>query len=210
MFDLFDRIGRQNDVAYALVNRLTASSMAADGSTAYREILNLRLSQSYDIDEARNNRSGENRPLSDVRVELDSQPTRYLSLDAESRIPVYGDAGFRTLRVGTSVKDGMGNAVEIDYSYKDVDFESVATDYVKFQLATSVLKPVYVSFEERYDFRENRGLEKVLGLEYRSKCWSVLMTYRNRFREDSQDDNEFMMTFVLAGLGQAKGFGSGF
>ena len=209
-FDLHDRIERQNDIAYALVNRLTASSMAADGSMSYHELFNLRVSQSYDIDEARNNRTGENRPLSDVRVELGLQPTRYLSLDAESRIPVYGDAGFRTLRVGTSVNDGKGNAVAIDYSYKDVDLESVATDYLEYQLATSVMKPVYASFEERYDFRKNRGLEKVLGLEYRSKCWSILMTYRNRYREDGRDDNELMMTFVLAGLGQAQGFGSGF
>ena len=210
LFDLFDRIGRQNDIGYALVNRLTASSVAADGSTAYREVLNLRLSQSYDIDEARNNRSGDNRPFSDVRVELDFQPARYFSLDAESRIPVYDDAGFRTLRIGTTAKDDKGNAVEIDYSYKDVNFESVATDYIKFQLDTSVLKPVYVSFEDRYDFRESRELEKVVGLEYRSKCWSVLMTYRNRYREDEQDDNEFMMTFILAGLGQDQGFGTGF
>ncbi len=210
LFDLFDRIGRQNDIAYALVNRLTASSIAADGSMAYRELFNLRLSQSYDIDEARNNRTGESRPFSDVRVELDFQPTRYLSVDAESRIPVYGDTGFRTLRVGTSVKDGTGNAIEIDYTYRDADFVSVATDYIKIQFATSVLKPVYANFEERYDFRENRELEKVLGLEYRSKCWSILMTYRNRYREHSQNDNELMMTFVLAGLGQVHGLGTGF
>jgi LPS-assembly protein len=210
LFDLFDRIVRRNDVVYALVNRLTARSTAADGSRVYREILNLRISQRYDIDEARNNRSGENQPLSDLRVELDLQPTRNISLDAESLIPVYGNDGFRTLRVGTSVRDNTGNAVKIDYSYEDIDFGSVATDFIRFQLDTSILKPVYASFVERYDFRDGRALEKTIGLEYRSKCWSIFMSYRNRYREDSEDDNEFMMTFVLAGLGQDKGFGYGF
>jgi lipopolysaccharide assembly outer membrane protein LptD (OstA) len=91
-----------------------------------------------------------------------------------------------------------------------VDFASVATDFIRFQLDTSILKPVYARFVERYDFRDGRALEKTVGLEYRSKCWSILMSYRNRYREDSEDDNEFMMTFILAGLGQDKGFGYGF
>ncbi len=210
LFDLFDRIERQNDVTYALVNRLVAGSTAADGSRSYRELLNLRISQGYDIDEARNNRSGENQPFSDVRVELDFQPTRNLSLDVDSRFSVYGGDGFSTLRIGASARDNTGNAIKIDYSYKDVGFESVATDFIKLQLDTPVLKPIYIRFEERYDFRESRELEKVVGLEYRSKCWSILMTYRNRYREDGANDNEFMMTFVLAGLGMNQGFGSGF
>ncbi len=210
LFDLFDRIVRRNDVVYALVNRLTARSTAADGLRTYRELLNLRLSQRYDIDEARNNRSGKNQPFSDLRVELNLQPTRNISLKAESLIPVYGNDGFRTLKVGTSVRDNKGNAVRIDYSYVDVVFASIATDFIRFQLDTSILKPVYARFVERYDFRDGRALEKTVGLEYRSKCWSILMSYRNRYREDSGDDNEFMVTFILAGLGQDKGFGYGF
>ena len=75
---------------------------------------------------------------------------------------------------------------------------------------TPILKPVYARFEERYDFREGRELEKVVGLEYRSKCWSVLMTYRDRYRDNEDDDTEFMVTFVLAGLMRNQGFGNGF
>ena len=210
LFDLYDRIEGQNDIAYALVNRLVARSTKADGSKVYRELFNLRLSQSYDIDEKRNNRSGENQPFSDVRVEMGFNPSQNISMDVDSRIPVYGDTRFRTLSVGTSVKDEAGNAVKVQYSYKGEDFAHVATDYVKVRVDTSLLKPVYARFEERYDFQENRELEKVVGLEYRSKCWSILMTYRDRYREDGDDDQEFMVTFVLAGLGQDQGFGGGF
>ncbi len=210
LFDLSDRIERQNDIAYALVNRLVARSKAADGSSAYREILNLRLSQSYDIDEERNNRSGEDQPFSDVRVELALRPTPNISLVLDSRIPVYADARFRTLSVGASIRDDRGNALRVDYSYKDVDFFGLATDYVKVKVDTPILKPVYVSLEERYDFRDNRALEKVVGLEYRSKCWSIFMTYRNRYREFEKDDKEIMISFVLSGLGMGQGFGGGF
>jgi LPS-assembly protein len=210
LFDLFDRIERQNDISYALVNRLVARSTAADGSSVYRELLNLRLSQSYDIDEERNNRSGEDQPFSDVRVELDFRPTRNISMDLDSEIPVYANDGFRTLNVGASARDDRGNAVRIDYSYKDIDLSGLATDYIKVQIDTSVLKPLYVRLEERYDFRDHRDLEKVVGLEYRSKCWSIFMTYRNRYREFEEDDEEIMVSFVLSGLGMGQGFGGGF
>lgn len=210
LFDFYDRIERRNDVTYAMVNRLTARSTAADGSNVYRELLNLRLSQSYNIDEERNNRSGERQPFSEVRIELDFQPTPNVSVDLDSRVPVYGDSGVNSLTAGASVRDDNGNAAMINYTYKDEDYADVATDYVNLQLDTSFFKPVYARFEERYDFRNNRELEKVLGLEFRSKCWSVLLTYRDRLREDEERTQEFMLTFVLAGLGQSKGFNDGF
>jgi LPS-assembly protein len=210
LFDLYDRNERQNNVAYAVVNRLTARSTAADGSRVYREVLNLRLSQDYDFDEARNNLSGNDQPFSDVRVELDVRPTTKVALHAESRLPVYGSTRFRTLTVGASARDDAGNAVNIDYSYKNVDFSDVATDYINVKLDTSLMKPVYARFEERYDFRDKRELEKVVGLEYRSKCWSILLSYRNRYREFGQDDQEVLVTFVLAGIGMNQGFGSRF
>ena len=210
LFDLYDRIERQNVITYALVNRLTARSTVADGSIAYREFYNLRLSQSFDIDEERHDRSGENQPFSDVRVEMDFRPTAKVSLDLDSRIPVYGDTRFRTLRVGTSARDDFGNGVKVDYVYKDEDFNGVATDFASLQLDTAALKPVYARFEERYDFRASHELEKVVALEYRSKCWSLLLTYRDRYRDDGDSDQEIMVTFVLAGLGLGQGLGSSF
>lgn len=209
-FDLHDRIERRNEVGYALVNRLISRSQAADGLNVYRELLNLRLSQSYDIDEERHNRSGENQPFSDLRVELGLHPATNFSLTLDGRVPVYGNMRFRTLNVGASIRDDMGNAMRIDYSYKDIDASGLATDYLRVQIDTPLLKPLYIRLEERYDFRDNRALEKVVGLEYRAKCWSIFLTYRNRYREFEKDDQEVMLSFVLAGLGMGEGFGAGF
>ncbi len=210
LFDHYDRIERRKDITYALVNRLTARSTAVDGSMVYRELLNLRLSQRYDIDEARNNRSGKDQPFSDVRVELDFSPSENFSLYLNGLFPVHGDNRTRALNAGASIRDDKGNAARIGYSYKDEDYLGIPTDYVNLQLDTSLLKPFYARFEERYDIHNNRELEKVLGLEYRSRCWSILLTYRNRYRESEEDDKEIMLSFVLAGLGQNKGFGNGF
>jgi LPS-assembly protein len=209
LFDLRDRVLSRNDVTYALVNRLTARSQAADGTNSYRDFFYLRLSQSYDIDEARNDRSGKDQPFSDLRVEMEFDPVKNFSLDAESIIPVYGDSGFNTLRLGSTLKDDAGNAAKISYTYTDIDFEKVATDYVEFQLDTSILQPIYIRFKERYDFQENRALEDFVGFEYRSKCWSFILSYKTRYLEDEDNDHEIGFTFVLAGLGPPMGFAGG-
>ena len=209
LFDLYDRVSNRNDVTYALVNRFIARSTAADGSRVYRDLLYLRLSQIYDIDEASNNLSGEHQPFSDVRVELDLWPTRNISLNVNSLIPVYGESRLHSLVVGSSVRDDTGNAVTINYTYNDIDYSGVATDYLAVTLETPVLKPIYARFDGRYDLLDNRFLEKNLGLEYRSKCWSLLLAYRNRYLEDQKNDQELMLTFVLAGLGEAPGFNTG-
>jgi LPS-assembly protein len=210
LFDLQDRISSRNDVTYALVNRLVARSVTADGSNSYRDLFYLRLSQRYEIDEARNDRSGKDQPFSDLRVEMDFNPVAKFSLNAESLIPVYGDNGFNALSVGSTVRDDMGNALKASYTYKDIDFARVATDYGSFQVVTSIFKPVYLTFRERYDFQENRALEDFVGFEYRSKCWSIMLSYKTRYREDEDNDHEIGFMLVLAGLGQNMGFANGF
>ncbi|MGK2906175.1 MAG: LPS assembly protein LptD [Desulfuromonadales bacterium] len=210
LFDRYDRVSQRNDVSYALINRFIARSTAADGSRVYRDLLYLRLSQNYDIDDARNDRSGKNQPFSDVRAELDFWPTRKISLNVNSLIPVYGNSLLHSLNVGSSVRDDAGNAASINYTYNDIDYSGVATDYLAVTLETPVLKPVYARFDGRYDHLKDRFLERNLGLEYRSKCWSILLTYSNRYLEDQKDDQELLLTFVLAGLGAAPGFNTGF
>ena len=207
-FDYYDRIQSQNTIGYAVINRLTGRSPAADGLTAYRELLNLRLSQAYDLDEERNNRSGKHQPFSDLLVELEVHPTPNASLAVESLVPFHGDTRFNRLSASASVHDDRGNAAKLDYVYGDEDFAAVATDYIGFRLDTSLFNPVFVRLESRYDFKENQELEKVVGLEYRSRCWSLLLSYRNRYRDDGDDDHEVMLNFALAGLGQNAGFGN--
>jgi len=211
LFDLYDRLGRLdrnnelgkiNEVGYALVNRITARATAEDGTRSYRELLNLRLSQSYDIDEERNDPSGQDQPFSALRVELDFWPTSNLSLGAKSLIPVYGDDGLWSLDLGASVQDGAGNALRLDYTYRDQEFTGVETDYFSWQLDTALFKPLYLRYRERHDLVESRALERGLGLEYRAQCWSFLLSVQERYRENDDNDYEIMFNIVLSGLGQ--------
>ncbi len=198
-----DRIAKQNRIEYALINRLTAKmAPAGSGLAVYREIFNLRLSQSYDVSEAREDNLAEQEPFSDLRVELTTRPTSKTRLKLDSHIAAHNDLVFNRLTLEAGVHDGHGNHLRTSYSYRREDSGfGRATDYLNVAIDTAMLDPVFLHLEERYDFRQGHELEKVVGLEYRSRCWSFFLVVRDR-----PDDDQIMVNFVLAGLSATEGF----
>ncbi len=76
------------------------------------------------------------------------------------------------------------------------------TDYLSGRLDTAWLRPFYASYQQRYHLGESRSLEKVASVEYRSQCWSLFFTYRDRL-----EDEEYFVTFSLSGVGNVAEFG---
>jgi LPS-assembly protein len=208
-YDPYDRIGPVNQVTYALINRLTGRSLDVNGNRSYRELLNLRLSQSYAIEEPRNDSGTDTRPFSDLRAELQINPAPEISIGFDSWLPVYGDQRFSRITATASYAGRSGNSASVNYSYFREQAEQTPGEYVGFELATAWLAPVYAGFQQRYDLRESQSLESLLSFEYRSQCWSLFLTLRHRSSlDDRPDDNEIMVGFSLSGLGRIGGFGS--
>lgn len=212
-----DRLGPRNQVAYALVNRLTARSTDADGHPSYREVLNLRLSQAYDVRTARDDSLDDPAPFSDLRTELLLRPSPRSVVELDALTRVHGDLQFSRFNVGAGFSDGRGNLARLDYRYRSAEqnaagfdyqdrddaVQVTALDYLEARLATAWLAPVHVGVAERYDFRDGRSLETVLEFEYRSQCWSLFVTFRDR-----PESEEVLVGFALSGLGRIGGFGS--
>jgi LPS-assembly protein len=212
-----DRIGPRNQVEYALVNRLTARATGADGVPVYREVLNLRLSQAYDVRTARDDDQDDPAPFSDLRAELMLRPTPRSLVELDALTRVHGDLQFSRFNAGAGYNDGRGNLARIDYRYRSADLNASrfddqgssgdlqvsALDYLEARLATAWLAPVHLGVAERYDFRDGRSLETVLEFEYRSQCWSLFVTFRDR-----PESEEVLVGFALSGLGRIGGFGS--
>ncbi|HXV22212.1 MAG TPA: LPS assembly protein LptD [Desulfuromonadales bacterium] len=207
-FDARDNIGPRNMIAYALTNRFTAKLEPENGEVNYHEFLYLRLSQEYDIRESRRdqlNPQDQLRPFSDIRAELIARPTRWSFLDVDARYDVNSAEDglsnrFLVFNARGGVQDGAGNALHLDYRFRQEDIEYVAAN-----LDLAWLKPFYVNYQHRYDFAGDRDLEKVLNLEYRAQCWSLFLTLRDRL-----EDREYLITFSLTGLGKVAGFGGDF
>ncbi|PLX99774.1 MAG: hypothetical protein C0622_09960 [Desulfuromonas sp.] len=185
-FDLYDRISEANRFEYALVQRLTARYDDAAQGGFYRDLLYLRLSQNYDLtSEAKDQRFGS------LRAELRLDPVEWLTFSSDTTFDV--DKGeWSQVLAELAVEDQRENALGLRYSY-DRDDE---IDYAAVDLSIAFLKPVFLSYGQRYDFTEDLELEQVFGIEYRQQCWSVLLTYRK-----NDGDHTVMLTFSLTGIG---------
>lgn len=186
-----------------MINRLMVRSDDKSGRSKYRQLMHLRLSQIYDIDEERD--PDEDEPFSDLRIELDLRPTTSSYLTVDSRVAAHGDRQFNRFKGTAGIKDKVGNKLSLEYVYRDDELENLRTDYITGKLDTSILKPVYLHLEERYSFEKNRELETVAQVEYRSQCWSIFVTYRDRL-----EDQELFVSFSLAGLRPVSVFSSAF
>ena len=201
-FDALDRIGPESRISYGLTNRFTARMESEGGEPVYHEYLYLRLSQSYDFRESRRNLAfpgDARRPFSPLLLEAVIRPSHssYLDFDAsydtnsgENRLVDYNLRG--------SLNDTAGNNLSLDYRNRRGEI-----DYLAATLDTSVLKPVYLRLEERYDFSAGKALESVAGVEYRARCWSFFVTYRQR-----PEDQEVLFSFALSGIGRVADLGT--
>jgi len=201
-FDAEDRIFSANRITYALTNRLTSRYETEDGSPRYHDYLYLRLSQSYDIRESHPDplyagTVGE--PFSDLRAEMILRPTEHTSLDVDTLVDLDSEVRFMGFNARGRLDDGGGNALSFDYRYLRGERE-----YLAGEVNLGFLDPFYVDYRYRYDLIGDRTLENVVDIEYRSGCWSLFLTLRDRL-----DDREYLVTFALSGLGRMARFGGG-
>lgn len=200
-FDRADRLGPLNQVEYAVVNRFTGRFSGADGVPLYRELASLRLSQAYDLDAG--DGGGDDDPFSPLRAELAVSPMPEADLTIDVTADPNDSFGVVSLDAEARYDAGRGNGITAGYNYRDGRRGEPETDYLSLRLDTALAAPVYASFEERYDFVDDGNLESLLNLEYRSRCWSLFLTLRDR-----SDSQEVLVGFALAGLGQVGGPGS--
>ena len=191
-FDAYDRIDESNQIEYALVQRLTMRFDSVEGQPIYRDFLYLRLSQIYDLtSEASQQR------FRDLRLQMTLLPQEWLSLDTDTTLDV--DTGDWTkVAVSGTIKDIEDNSLRVEYRYDSVS----EIDYGVVNLSVAFLKPIYLTYQQRYEFATDERLEQVAGIEYRKQCWSAQLSYRSH-----EDDRAVMLTFTMRGIGSVGDIG---
>ncbi|MCD6525819.1 MAG: LPS-assembly protein LptD [Desulfuromonas sp.] len=198
-FDSADRVDNANEVEYALINRLVGRFDQETGAADYRELVYFKLSQTHDFWLSRRDREEKKQQdrFSDIRAELIVRPTARWFVDLDSEYdPHRNELTKFTAESGARYSDDKGFSAS--YRYQEDDSEYLATT-----INLDWIRPLYVTYEYRYDLVETHRLENVVELEYRAQCWSVFLSYRDRL-----EDNEIMLTFSLGGLGAIGHVGS--
>ena len=193
-FDSLDRIEAANLLEYALVQRFTGRFVGEDGIPSYRDLLTLRLSQSYDLDPQAGQQN-----FSAIRGEIDYFPADWSQLHLDTTLDV--DSGeWPKIAVEGSLQDQQANALRAEYR-KD---QEQGFEYGSLQVDASFLKPFYVGYLQRYDFSGSKQLEQKLSIEYRQQCWSLLLSF-----SDNDRDRSVLLSFSMLGIGSVGGAGVG-
>lgn len=195
-FDATDRVAAANKLTYTLTTILTAKHVDED-KTTYRDYLYLEISQSYDINEATrklSSPSDSRRPFSDVAAEVILNPADGFSAQWRGSYDV-NENWFENYDTSMTVTDARGDQVNLSYRYsrpEETYFESSAL--------VKVTKSVDLSFLRRFSVDDGQALETTAALDYTHQCWSARLSYTDRLEE-----NIFLLTFNLAGLGKVAG-----
>jgi LPS-assembly protein len=201
-FDELARIDEQNLLTYSITNLLTRRSVrktrGSDDSVNYdhRQFGRLKFEQSYDINEARDDRAdgipdNERRPFSPLKADLDLTLSQYLTVDADAQWDVYDDT-FTTTNAAVTVTDKRGDSFSTEYRFTENETESII-----FNIRLKV-SDKFTSFAkyERNIFDDQR-IDTIVGILYKTQCWSLELRYI-----DEPDDQKYQFSINLLGIGE--------
>ncbi len=194
-FDSFDRIAPLNRLEYALVQRLRARLDDESGRQQYRDWLYLRLSVLQHLNSDRLEKG-----FGDARAQLTLLPVPRTRLSTD--LIVDSRSGeLKEWMVEGRIADQSENYLQVSYN---ID-RPKGLDYGEVDLGLGFLRPIYLTYQQRYDFFNHDRLEQRVGIEYRRQCWSLLLTLRERV----DGERSFMLTFTMLGIGSVGGFSGG-
>lgn len=185
-FDIHDRIEAADSIEFGLVQRLTARVEREGRAPDYREVLYLRLAQSFDLDRLTGDRG-----FKALKAKMKLRPADGLRLDGEARYDMETDQ-LQKVSLEAGLRDDHGNGVDLSYRHdKEEDIDYGAVD-----LRVGFLKPVYLNYRQRHDLNDNQPLEQTVVVEYHKSCWSAAVALKKQ-----GDDHAVLFTFTMRGIG---------
>jgi len=167
-------VPKGNSVSVGVSQRLIGKISEGSGRFGYRELVYFKLSQAYDISEARRDSApGDqpSRPFGPITGELRLYWLPYVTAE---NITAYDPNQNQLLNSYSmvSLNDSRGDSVILEYSWvKDVQEQINA--WLRVRLHPS-LDAIY---GKRYSGREKQSLETAYGFQYRHQCWTLDLTY---------------------------------
>ncbi|OGP90625.1 MAG: hypothetical protein A2031_01985 [Deltaproteobacteria bacterium RBG_19FT_COMBO_43_11] len=191
--DYMPLITEQNAVIWALTNTLMTKVRDEKEAYAYLEFLRLKLFQVYDINEAKKNMDGvvtPKRPFSDMGIEFDLNPHKYLSFMARNKYNIY--SGWKEMNYDLHIKDWRDDMLTVGYRYTVDSIEEI-----NLSIKAMVTSNIAANYILRSDQFHSRTVESTVGLTYYSQCWTLGLDY-----SQTDGDSRFLLKISLVGLGK--------
>jgi LPS-assembly protein len=207
-------IAEENLLTYSITNTFTSRLLekADPDATQYRyhDFCRLKLSQIYDIKEARRDveetpDQGDRRPFSDVTAELEFNPWRYISLDADVAWCPY-DGEYKSYNTALRLSDYREDRITVEYRYTQEDSENgiAGGESIYTEAFLKIYGGLSAYWQNERNLYANEDIRSVVGCFYESQCWAVGLTYS----DEEEGEREYMFTVSLRGLSEFE-FGVG-
>ncbi len=202
LFDAFDRIQKQNRLTYSIANTLIARRPLADQGNeiklpdaykasqhVYSEFCYFHLSQSYDINAARE--SSDPKPFSAVTGLLELNPSSQISLRVDWGWDPYTKR-FVSHSEALRWADERGDSLLFEFRRAAEISETVCS---LGNILFSERWSAYGKYER--NLKDGKNVETGLGLRYTSQCWALDIAGMQR-----EKDSIYRFMIHLYGLGQ--------
>jgi LPS-assembly protein len=189
--DAVEEVQEENLVTLSLINRLTARYKEGANVRTF-DVMVFRLSESYNVGEARNKDLVNAHPRSEISGELAVKTPKLLTVSANANYNTY------TNRLSSSSESV---AVKVENVQLDLSHQYLRDPKTQFLIVGLGLKL------DRWDLNgqvwrdvENRTFtQQEYKVHYASQCWGVGVSYINR-----PGDRQYLFLFDLKGLGGMK------
>ena len=201
--DMVDTLQHEHAIEYAIVNRVITKLPQKNGFQT-RQLFRYRISQTYDLVEARRNENLDTkpkRPLSDITLRLESQPFSKLRLLQQFKYNPY-DLEISEHSTGVFVDGGKNWFLNLDRTWmrqKDNYPENIEGSSLNFAGGFSLNEHLSLEYFSRLNKTEKTTLEQSITARYRDCCWGVELTF-----SDTNDKSEVFLGFSLIGLLEAE------
>ena len=201
-FDATDRINSRNRLTYSLTNFFSARLDKSPDQVQYSDVARLQLRQYYDISQpeggADDPSTTRKRPFSNLFMQLDLNPSHYITLTYKNELSLY-DEEFKRHNLLTSLRDKRGDSLHIDYQRQLDQDGKTLLDEIDAKLGLQLWEGV--SLNMRYDYRldTNEKIQNEYNLIIMRQCWGISFSY-----VDKPDDQRFAVGIRLYGVGELK------
>lgn len=196
-FEPVDVLGRANVISLSLDNYLDARREDEKGGPSFSQVARLRLTQGYDLDEARKETvtGVERRPFNPLQAAVSLTPYPAFDLGARADWDHYNhniSSGSATLDLVVERNANTRDTYGIAYEYLRDSSENLGYD-----VTINLLYGFSIGARRKRDLIVKYDIENSYWIDYQSQCWGIRLLY-----EDLDKDKRTMLTFRLFGLGE--------
>jgi LPS-assembly protein len=189
--DFVDEVKEENVMTFALINRLTARYQESATVRTF-DLMVFRLSESYDLNQARNKDLVNTQPRSEVKGELAVKTPKLLTISANANYNTY------TKRLSSSSESvaAKGESAQFDMTHQYL--REPKTQFLIVGLGFKAGK-WNLKGQLWRDVEHHVTTQREYTAHYASQCWGLGLSYINK-----PGETQYLVMLDLKGLGGAK------